>query len=219
DPSSGAVPAIVGGAQHSVACPASGAAQTSSAMLSQQEVQRATTVKARHEVRLMGDPAVIGVGVGASDDNPGEAALVLYVDREKTHAPIPAEVDGVRTKVIVTDRFHATSNQQQAANMSQSEEALSDAEVSRATAAKEKHAERLMSDPAILGVGVGRSADDPSQGALVIYIDKTFASRSIPAQIDGVRTKVIRTDRFRAYGWGKHSEERPACSRSPNPDR
>lgn len=218
DPSSGAVPAIVGGAQHSVACSATAAMQSSSATLSPQEVQRATTVKARHEVRLMGDLAVIGVGVGASDDNPGEAALVLYVDREKTHAPIPAEIEGVRTKVIVTDRFHATTNQQ-SANVSQPEEALSDAEVSRATAAKEKHAERLMSDPAILAVGVGRSTDDPSQGALVIYIDKTFASRSIPAQIDGVRTKVIRTDRFRAYGWGKHSEERPPCSRSPNPMR
>ena len=107
----------------------------------------------------MGDLAVIGVGVGASDDNPGEAALVLYVDREKTHAPIPAEIEGVRTKVIVTDRFHATTNQQ-SANVSQPEEALSDAEVSRATAAKEKHAERLMSDPAILAVGVGRESVD-----------------------------------------------------------
>ncbi|HEV2729069.1 MAG TPA: hypothetical protein VGV15_03475, partial [Terriglobales bacterium] len=174
DPSSGAVPVIVGGAQHPVDCSATAAMQTNSVMLSQQEVQRATSVKSRHEVRLVGDPAVIGVGVGASDDNPGEAALVLYVDREKTHAPIPAEIEVVRTKVIVTDRFHATSNQQ-SANVSQPEEALSDAEVSRATAAKEKHAERLMSDPAILGVGVGRSADDPSQGALVIYIDKTFA--------------------------------------------
>jgi hypothetical protein len=219
DPSSGAVPAIVGGAQHSVACPAgSAAAQTSSAMVSEQEVQRATAVKARHEVSLMSDPAVIGVGVGASDDNPGKAALVVYVDGEKTHAPLPPEIEGVRTKIVVTDRFHATSNQQ-SANGSQPQEPLSDAEVSRATTAKEKHADRLMSDPAILGVGVGRSTDDPSQAALVIYLDKSFASRSIPAQIEGVRTKVIRTDRFRAYGWGKHSEERPACSRSPNPER
>jgi len=166
----------------------------------------------------MGDPAVIGVGVGASDDNPGEAALVLYVDREKTHAPIPAEIEGVRTKVIVTDRFHATSSQQASANTSQAEEVLSDAEVARGTAAKERHASRLMADPAIFGVGVGRSADDPSQAAVVIYLDKN-ASPVIPRQVDGVRTKVIRTDRFRAYGWGKQNENRPACSRATNPER
>jgi hypothetical protein len=219
DPSSGAVPAIVGGPQHSVACPASSAAvQTSSVVLSQQEIQRATSVKARHEVSLMSDPAIIGVGVGASDDNAGEAALVLYVDREKTHAPVPAQIDGVRTKVIATDRFHATSNQGQAADMSPPEEALSDVEVAGATAVKEKHANRLMSDPAIFGVGVGRSADDRSRAAVVIYVDRD-ASRVIPAQVDGVRTKVIRTDRFRAYGWGKQSEERPACSPGPKPER
>jgi hypothetical protein len=217
---SGAVPAVVGGAQHSVACPASSAAaQTKAAMLSEQEVQRATAVKLRHEVRLMSDPAVVGVGVGASDDNPGEAALVLYVDRERAHAAIPVQIDGLRTKVIATDRFHATSDQGQAANMSPPEEALSDAEVARATGVKEKHANRLMSDSAILGVGVGRSADDRSQAALVIYMDKDVASRPIPAQIDGVRTKVIRTDRFRAYGWGKQAEERPVCSRGRKAER
>src|SRR5204862_7418888 len=105
------------------------AAQASSVMLSEQEVQRATAVKLRHEVRLMSDPAVVGVGVGASDDNPGEAALVLYVDREKTHAPIPVQIDGVRTKIIATDRFHATSDQEQAANMRPPEEEMYDVEV------------------------------------------------------------------------------------------
>src|SRR2546427_1655312 len=200
DPSSGAVPAVVGGATHPVACPASSAAaQTNAVMLSEQEVQRATAVKLRHEVRLMSDPAVVGGGVGASDDNPGEAGLVLCVDPEKTHAPIPVQIDGLRTKIIATDRFHATSTQEQVANMSPPEEALSDAEVARATAAKEKHANRLMSDSAILGVGVGKSSDDRSQAALVIYVDKDVASNPIPTQLDGVRTKVIRTDRFRAY--------------------
>ena len=103
--------------------------------------------------------------------------------------------------------------------MSPPEEALSDAEVARATGVKEKHASRLMSDPAILGVGVGRSTDDRSQAALVIYVDKDVSSNPIPAQIDGVRTKVVRTDRFRAYGWGKQSEGRPVCSRGAKAER
>ena len=53
----------------------------------------------------------------------------------------------------------------------------------------------------------------------MIYVDKDVSSNPIPAQIDGVRTKVIRTDRFRAYGWGKQSEERPVCSRGPESKR
>ncbi len=76
-----------------------------------------------------------------------------------------------------------------------------------------------MSDSAILGVGVGKSSDDRSQAALVIYVDKDVASRPIPTQLDGVRTKVIRTDRFRAYGWGKQSEGRPVCSRGAKAER
>src|SRR3989442_10454861 len=66
DPSSGAVPAIVGGAQHSVACPASSAAQANSVMLSEQEEQRATAGKLRHQVRPTDDPTGGGGGVRAS---------------------------------------------------------------------------------------------------------------------------------------------------------
>ena len=218
DPVTNAMPMVVGGAQHAIACPATAAAQASTVALSEAEVKRATDVKTQHEAALMVDPAVIGVGVGASEDSPEEAAVVIYVDKEKAHAPIPAVIDGVRTKVIVTDRFHATANNTQAgeqtrANGTQLEEALPDSEVARATAVKEKHVTGLMSDPAIIGVGVSRSADEHSSAALAIYVDKSKASGPIPAQIDGVRTKVVRTDRFRSYGWGKEETPVPAACR------
>jgi len=218
DPVTNAMPMVVGGAQHAIACPATAAAQASTVALSEAEVKRATDVKTQHEAALMVDPAVIGVGVGASEDSPEEAAVVIYVDKEKAHAPIPAVIDGVRTKVIVTDRFRATANNTQAgeqtrANGTQLEEALPDSEVARATAVKEKHVTGLMSDPAIIGVGVSRSADEHSSAALAIYVDKSKASGPIPAQIDGVRTKVVRTDRFRSYGWGKEETPVPAACR------
>ena len=60
-----------------------------------------------------------------------------------------------------------------------------------------------MGDPAMIGVGVGASQDSLGEAALVLYIEKGRAAGAIPVQMDGVRTRVIRTDRFRAFGWNE----------------
>jgi hypothetical protein len=54
------------------------------------------------------NPAFFGVGVGQSLDNPKEAALVIYVDRKRTPAQLPAIVDGLRARYVVMDRLHVT---------------------------------------------------------------------------------------------------------------
>ena len=54
------------------------------------------------------NPAFFGVGVGQSLDNPKEAALVIYVDRKRVPAQLPATVDGLRTRYVVMDRLHVT---------------------------------------------------------------------------------------------------------------
>ncbi len=209
DSSTGDVPTVVGGGQHAISCPAAAAAQATTVAVPQAEANRATAVKLQHESELMADPAVIRIEVGASDDNPGEAAIVIYVDKRTAHAPIPAVVGGVRTKVILTDRLQAAPSGEP--TQSQTELALANSEVTRAAAVEEKHAVSLMSDPAVIGVGVGRSADEPSSAALVIYVDENKPVRAIPAALDGVRTKVIRTDRFRSFGWGKQTTAPAAC--------
>ena len=53
-------------------------------------------------------PAFFAVGVGQSLDNPKEAALVIYVDRKKLPAQLPAAIDGLRTRYVVMDRLHVT---------------------------------------------------------------------------------------------------------------
>ena len=219
DPASGAMPSIVGGGQHAIACPATGAAPASAVSVAEAQATRATAAKNRHEAELIADPAVIAVGVAASDDNPEEAAVVIYVDRQKAHAPIPVAIDGVRTKVIATDRFHATVNNPPSSEQTRAQvgEALPDSEVARATAVKEKHVIELMSHPSVIGVGIGQSEDDRSSAALVIYVDKSRAYGPIPTQIAGVRTKVVQTDRFRSFGWGEPTAAPAACPAEPNP--
>jgi hypothetical protein len=54
------------------------------------------------------EKAFFGVGVGKSLDNPREAALVVFVDRNHIPANLPQAIEGVRTSYIIMDRLHVT---------------------------------------------------------------------------------------------------------------
>jgi hypothetical protein len=54
------------------------------------------------------EKAFFGVGVGQSLDNPREAALIVYVDRNHIPATLPQTIEGVRTRYIIMDRLHVT---------------------------------------------------------------------------------------------------------------
>jgi len=54
------------------------------------------------------NPAFFAVGVGQSLDNPREAALIIYLDRNRLPAQLPASVGGLRTRSVVMDRLHVT---------------------------------------------------------------------------------------------------------------
>ncbi len=70
------------------------------------DIERATQVKDVRLDDLMAQPGVQGVGVGRSDDNPQETAVVIYVE-EGSQPQLPQVVDGQRTKIVVGDRFRA----------------------------------------------------------------------------------------------------------------
>ncbi|MBZ5722050.1 MAG: S1 family peptidase [Acidobacteriia bacterium] len=104
-----ALPTFVGGGTYAVATcsgPRSGAVAVNAVRLTDQEIARARTAKENHATTLMADPAVVGVGVGESD-TPGEAAIVLFVDKEKTPGSLPLLLDGVKTKIKLVNRFRA----------------------------------------------------------------------------------------------------------------
>ena len=70
-------------------------------------MQRAYTVKTAHAKDLMKMAGVQGVGVTSSVDSPGEGALMIFVIRGVAHPPIPEVIDGLRTRVRESSRFHA----------------------------------------------------------------------------------------------------------------
>jgi hypothetical protein len=65
--------------------------------------------KLAHNLMLQ-NPAFFGVGVGQSLDNPKEAALVIYVDRKKVPAQLPATFNGLRARYVFMDRLHVTKS-------------------------------------------------------------------------------------------------------------
>jgi hypothetical protein len=76
--------------------------------LPQQAADRVAAVLELHRDSLMSRTSVIGVGIGAADDNDAEGAIVIYVDRTTGSRPIlPQSIDGVRVRVIETDPFVA----------------------------------------------------------------------------------------------------------------
>jgi len=54
------------------------------------------------------NPAFFGVGVGQSLDDPRQAALVVYVDRDRMPGDLPATMGGMRTRYVIMSRLHVT---------------------------------------------------------------------------------------------------------------
>jgi hypothetical protein len=76
--------------------------------LPQQAVDRASAVLEVHRANLMFQPAVMGVGIGASGRADGEAAIVIYVNKDAGNRPIlPDSIEGIPVTVILTDQFIA----------------------------------------------------------------------------------------------------------------
>jgi hypothetical protein len=130
---------------------------------------------------------------------------MIFVAPGASHAGIPSTIDGVRTRLVESNSTIAhgplTSRQsaQLAAESPQAQSVtISDAAISQIKSIKAQHAASLMSDPAIIGVGVSASLDSPGDPALMIYVLKGKAHGAIPTTIDGVRTRIKETGPFRA---------------------
>ena len=77
-------------------------------ILPQQASERALAVLELHRANLMFTPGVLGSGIGASGRADGEAAIVIYVNKNTSQKPVlPDSIDGIPVTVILTDEFVA----------------------------------------------------------------------------------------------------------------
>jgi hypothetical protein len=184
---------VSGNPDHAVSCAPTaaggtqvGATASATVPLSATEQKRVTAVQQRRAAVLMQDAAVSSVVVGASADSPGEGALVIHLSRA-ANTPIPAVMDGVRTRVVNDEGSGIV------------QPSIGLAQIDHATAVKEAHVADLMSQPGIQGVGVAISADNPSETAVSIYVIEGVNHPVIPPVIDGIRTKIFSGTRFKAF--------------------
>jgi hypothetical protein len=215
---------FVGGADHPVSCLNYGnfttaAAQSASQTGTLSDAETLRTDDALDAARAMINPdaGILGVNAGKSGDRSGEGAVIVYVDQDRNVA-VPQTIAGVRTMVIPTTPLalefgSAPQSPLETANN------LAAAVLNRAIALKQQIARNLMAqNPAFFGVGVGQSLDDPSQAALVIYVDRGRVPAQLPAAISGLRARYIIMDRLhvtRAYATGLQARSR--CLSQPAP--
>jgi hypothetical protein len=222
-----AVTFVGGGAHAVIGCslpnkPASGSSTQAATTVAPAALQKAAAARDAHAPELLAHPEVQAVGVGASRDNPHEAAVLFFVTAGQPRTNIPSEVDGVRTRIVEGTLFakHGALSAQESAQLEQSITGapevypISEAEMARAKPVHAAHTQELMSQPGVQGVGITSSLDAPGEAALMIFVVRGAARNPIPPVIDGLRTRVRESSRFRA-GSGDVSR-RGACTVAPS---
>jgi hypothetical protein len=156
-------------------------------------LEKAQSVAENAADQLRG-PGILGTAAGHSLDHPGDPAIVVYVDQ--AGATVPESIDGLRTQVIVTDagavaRGTAPTMPQLRLGMH-----LTGAALAHAETVERSFAPQMMNDPAIFGVGVTESLDNPAEAALLVLVDMNQNPQSMPETIDGLRVRYLRMHRF-----------------------
>jgi hypothetical protein len=212
DSSTGTLPTIVGtSASHAVAAcslssfqVASSSQSESVASVSAENMQAATSMRDLQAVELIAKYGLQSVGVGASADQSGEPAILLFVSQGQATRNFPQTIGGFRTRIIqITSKPKAAVlSAAESAVLVQSSatvaktSSLTSSALEQAVAAKRANIERLMAAKGVQGVGIGASADHPGEPAIVVYLVRGESYDAIPSVIDGVRSQIRETSRF-----------------------
>ncbi len=206
---------FVGGPDHPVMCLNYSNATVTAAqgrVLAGAETQRTEQAVTQAQKLVNPSAGILGVAMGKSSDRIGAGAVIVYVN-QNLKGQVPLTVGGVRTVVIpTTANAVAFGTAPQTAFAGRAVPAMPMAVLKQAVAVKRQIAQTLMQqNPAFFGVGVGQSYDDPSQAALVIFVDQEHVPAQLPATIDGLRTRYVVMNRLhvtRAYATGLQSRSR-----------
>jgi hypothetical protein len=209
-PGSGSVtPTFVGGAVHQViGCSLqlqTAVATAARRQVSAEEVRNAAMIRDLHAPELLANSVIDAIGVGRSYDRPGQAAILLFVNSRGSLEGIPRSIAGVSTRVIQGESWAAyrgvlTSEESAQLLVGTAEPllvyALLPGELQRAKTVQEAHQAEFLGRPEVVGVGIASSVDAPGEASLLIYVNHGASAGAIPAEIDGLRTRVRETSRF-----------------------
>ncbi len=204
---------FVGAADHSVSCLSYGdntIATAQNRTLSDSETARAQQALGQARMLVNSATGILGVAIGKSIDHPGEAAVILHTD-ESRNVSVPATVGGVRTQMIPTTRWAVTFGTAPQTPFESGVPSLNAATLAQAKVIKSQVAANLMhQNSAFFGVGIGQSLDNPSEAALIIYVNRNRIPGQLSPIVDGMRTRYVVMDRLhvtRSYASGS----KPHC--------
>jgi hypothetical protein len=189
---SGTTFSIVGGSPHTVSClDYDQNTATTSAVVSAARMNAARTVASQQGAAIV-DAAkgILGVAAGKSLDQPGQAAVVVYVDQNRAGSvQVPQTIGGLPTRVIPTTASAVASGTAPTSVSIRPGIHLSDATLAAAKTVQKQHANQIMRDAAFFGVGVTQSKDNPAEAALMVFVDRTKTPHSQPATVGGLRVR------------------------------
>jgi hypothetical protein len=189
---------IAGGAPHPVTCSNFDEhTQPATVPLSALQAQAAKAAADASNAQLLRpDNGILGTAPGKSLDSPGEGAVIVYVDKNKSGITVPKTVNGVRTLVIATDWVSMNAGIEPT-TLAQVEGIHLPSDVLHSAAEVQKQfASQLMGDPAFFGVGVAQSYDNPTEAALLVLMDLAKTPRSMPQVVGGLRVRYVRINRL-----------------------
>jgi hypothetical protein len=167
-----------------------------------------------HAPELLANPYISAVGVAASVDRPGEAAVLLVVNAGQEATPLPATLEGVGTRIVrmAGAQAHGMLADEVAMRIAPAADvfavnAVPPAEMERAKEVHAAHVAELLKLAGVQGVGITSSADAPGEAALMIFLIRGERHNAIPAEVDGLRTRVRETSRFTAGRRGEEPEQ------------
>ena len=189
---SGTTFTIVGGSPHTVNClNYDSNTATASAVVSAARMNAARAAASQNGAAIVdASKGILGVAAGNSLDQPGQAAVLVYIDQNHSGpVAVPQTIGGLPTRVIPTTA-NAVANGTAPTTASVTPGIrLSQATLQAAAAVQKQHVSQLMGDPAFFGVGVTQSQDNPSEAALMVFIDRTRTPRTQPATVGGLRVR------------------------------
>jgi hypothetical protein len=183
---------IVGGAPHTVNCLNYDAnIANASIVVSADRISAARTVASSKGNALIDtSKGILGVSAGKSLDHPGEAAVLVYVDRDRSSSvTVPQTISGLRTRTIPTTAADVANGTAPTDVSVAPGIHLPQPALDGARAVAHQYTSQLMSDPAFFGVGVAQSQDSPNEAALMVFVDRTRTPQSQPATVGGLRVR------------------------------
>jgi hypothetical protein len=220
---------IVGGAEHPVAC-LNYDRRTATAEPIPEGLRKKADAAIRKGGATLVNPAlgVLELAAGASSDAPGAPAIIVYVDKAKENVAVPQTIAGLRTVVVPADEASLNAGAAPAPKPNDLAEGirLPAAVLESAQQVQHAYAAQLMADPAVFGVGVTQSRDNPQEAALLVLVDPAQTPLSMPAVVGGLRTRYLAMRRFHVtkskYAAAPHPSScalRSAAAASPRPFR